>query len=126
MTLYTFHQKPVGAAPVALAHRFGGAAFVFGPFWLATKRMWVRAAVLAVYDLVILVLLGRGMIGVSAALAALLIAAAFVGLEAREWQRRALVGRGFVDCGLIFGASETEALMHWARAHVAPTPETRP
>lgn len=111
MTLYTLHQgQDPREAPTLIAHRFSWAAFLFGPLWLASRRLWLVAALLAAFDAAVLLSWKHGFLTAGPASLALVVAAFLIGLEAAEMLRRLQMDDGSELVGVANGADEVEAL----------------
>ena len=109
MTVFTVHEAQ-GVAPTLIPYRFSWVAFVFGPLWLAAKRLWPPAALVLLVDIAIAACAGVGLLGAGAAVVAFVIVGALVGCEGSEWERRAIERRGRAFAGVVAGGDEIEAL----------------
>jgi hypothetical protein len=125
MAVYTVHQPPLRkgeTAPdpdrfVLVRDGFYFWAFLFGPLWLAWRRLWL---VLVLY---IAVMIGVGialqLVGASTGLRAfvLLAIAILVGLEAGTLRRWTLGLRGWKNVGVVVGddrdAAERRFFSEW-------------
>lgn len=112
VTIFTMHEDPSqgGDGLRLLRHGFSWAAFWFGPCWLAAARLWARAGVALMFDLLVMASVGIGWLGLGAGAAIAGMAHWLIGLEGVEWRRAALARRGSPIVGLAFGDSEVEAL----------------
>jgi hypothetical protein len=123
MRIYTIHPRrsPAAGAPLDAVsmqpEAFSWAAFVFGPFWLAAKSLWLYlAAWLAVailYAALATATLGAATSG--SLLVGALLLQALLGFEAHNLTRRALErsGRGAVD--VVYARDRGEALARYLR-----------
>ncbi len=115
--VFTAHAPPgapadpaaQAAALCVLPAGFSWAALLFGPFWLAAKGLWLRAAALAAVYAGLGLAASAGYLSAAAELAVSLLVALFVALEGREWARRRLQRRGMPIGDIVVAASETEA-----------------
>jgi hypothetical protein len=108
MRLYTVHAEaarppgiegwpePKGRPPVLVREGFSLGAFLFGPFWLAWRRLWLWALGMLVLVVAVALLLPDGISG-PAVLALHLIA----GFEGRELQRARLARLGLPMQGVV-------------------------
>jgi hypothetical protein len=114
VNIYTVHASPGGQpANVRLeAHGFCWPAFLLGPLWLTARRLWLAGALALLFDIAVLGAVAKNMLPVEFGVVALALGAFLIGLEAREWRRRALARRGAPLVGVAVGATETEALLH--------------
>jgi hypothetical protein len=117
MKIYTIHppRSRADAATmldaVTLAPEgFSWAAFFFGPVWLATKHMWLAAAIWLAVALAAALFAASGAATGGSAIVVALLLELFFGLEAHDLHRRALerVGRGAID--VVCARDGTEAL----------------
>ncbi len=118
INIYTVHVAPAadGAFP---AHRqveavfvregFSWPAFFFQPLWALYHRLWF-AALLLLAALALIGLVGQAL-GLSAPTASLLnlVAALFIGAEANDWRRNAMIRRGYDIRGVVAGESLEDA-----------------
>jgi hypothetical protein len=128
VTIFTLHAMPEGAtSPVRpIPHGFAWGAFLFGPFWLAARRLWVPAAVSLIWDAGLVAAGIVGLLDPGAVVIALLLGAALVGLEGGEWRRRDLARRGGDISGLTVAADEAEALFVAAAGWPSAPAEAKP
>jgi hypothetical protein len=114
VNIYTVHAAPGGLpAHVRLeAHGFCWPAFFFGPLWLASHRLWLAGVSALMFDIAVLTVVDIGLLPGEFGVVVLALGALLIGLEAREWRRRALARRGAALVGVAVSATETEALMH--------------
>ncbi len=96
--------------------------FVFGPFWLAAKRLWPPLLVYVAGAALIGFLAASGVVAAPAILALEILAALFIGLEGRNWVGGALARRGLPLVDVIEARDEDEAArVYFTRAlAVAP------
>ena len=126
MSLYTLHlDERAPSEPELVVHRFSWGAFLLGPLWLASRRLWFAAAGLLVFDFTVAAMVRVRALAPGSGLLLIAIAAALAGLEAREWVRRALARQGRPIVGLAVGRNETEALLHSGRSALL-CPESGP
>lgn len=119
MAVYTVHS-PVGGADAAVFVRehFSWPAFVFGPFWLAWRRLWLGLALW--FGAAALVGLGFWLARPSAEAALLVVALGqvFLGLEAPALTRDRLTRRGFGLVDVVVGErrEDVETLFYRRRS----------
>ncbi len=118
MRFYTVHlRKSVPEEAVLVRDGFCWPALLFGPFWMAYRRMWRELLVL------IVVYAGIGVFGaaVSSQLAGWLnlLVALLLGFEGNALARRALARRGYEETAVIAAAGRDEAELRLARAVTA-------
>jgi len=128
--IYTVHEPPprrreIAAAPerfVFVRDGFYFWAFVFGPFWLLWRRLWLA---LLLYVVGVFALeLGLRLLGASAFVqwgAAFLISL-LIGLEAASLRRWTLARRGWKNLGVVTGATLEAAEQRFFDAWVARAP----
>jgi hypothetical protein len=115
MRVWTVHMPPIPAtgtagrrprrrAPVLVREGFSWGAFLFGPFWLLLRGLWLAALLWLVAAAAALFLARFGGIPVLLALQFLL------GCHARDLQRRALARRGYEQAHLVAERDEEMAL----------------
>lgn len=119
-TIFTAHAVAGGPndLPRLVPHGFAWAAFWFGPLWLFRHGLWIRAGLMCALAAALVAAARTGAVGANAALVAWFLTSAFVGLEAQEWRRRALLRRGSEFVGFGYGSDEADA---WARAAFGET-----
>lgn len=86
---------------IFLRDRFNLVAFIFGPFWMIWRRLWL---VLAVYLILIAATeygLRRFGTSLPVRLAVFSLISFLVGLEATSLRRWTLIRRGWRDCGIV-------------------------
>jgi hypothetical protein len=128
MAVYTVHQPPLRAddrapAPERFAFvrdGFSFWAFLFGPLWMLRHRMWL---VFVLYvAITVLLQLGLYVVGASQSvgIAAGVLIAALVGLEAATLRRFTLARRRWREVGIIVGddleAAERRFFAGWPGA----------
>lgn len=95
MRVYTVHMPPEAAAgeaaPLLLAEGFSWPAFLFGPFWLAARRLWLPALAWLVLALLAAWLSPWLALGL----------ALLLGFEAQDLHRRALGRAGWREQGVV-------------------------
>ena len=114
MRVWTVHMPPIPATgtagrpprrpPVLVREAFSWGAFLFGPFWLLLRGLWLAALVwlLAAASIVLLL---------PALAVAILPAAQFLlGCHARDLRRRALARRGYEQAHVVVERDEERAL----------------
>jgi hypothetical protein len=116
MRVWTVHVPPPSAAdaddgrhparrgPVLVREGFSWGAFLFGPFWLLLRGLWLAALLWLVVAAAVALL-------APAATAAVLPALQFLlGCHARDLQRRALARRGYAQAHVVAERDEERAL----------------
>jgi len=133
MRVYSVHEPPArGLDPLPDAERFVFVrdgfyfrAFLFTPFWLLWHRMWL---VLAGYVIVSAVL-ETALVALGATPADVLVVALLisllVGLEASTLRRFTLNRRGWLNVGVVSGASLEDAERRYFEAWVQELPSQR-
>jgi hypothetical protein len=115
MAIYTIHLPPITdererlLRAIVLRDGFSKSAFVFGPLWLAAKRLWISAilyaaSLIGAVSACLTFDLPGTVLGLVLALAALLL-----GLEGVSLQRWRLARRGWTEAGPVSAASQSEA-----------------
>ncbi|MSP00470.1 MAG: DUF2628 domain-containing protein [Acetobacteraceae bacterium] len=103
MKIWTAHEKP-HAPPLLIREGFSCGALVFGPFWLASHRAWLSAAVALLLEVLIPVLTRPP--------ASLVLTAGFavwLGFSGRDLVRWCIARRGYLESSVIAGRNEDEA-----------------
>ena len=110
-TLFTLHPGAADskAAPRLVAYRFSWAGFWLGPLWLLAQRLWIAATVVAAVAVMLSLAVRSGALSGGAGAIAWLLVAILVGLEGREWLRRALIRRRAPIAGLAYAYDEADA-----------------
>jgi hypothetical protein len=133
MSVYTVHEPPVRSAdPLPDAERivfvrdgFSFWAFLLAPLWMLWHRMWL---VLAGY-VIVAVALETALAAFGGARAAASILGLFisllVGLEASTLRRFTLNRRGWLNVGIVSGASLEDAERRYFEAWVQELPSQR-
>ena len=116
MAIYAIHCAPLpgdreGVAESMRATRLGFCyfGFVFGPFWLAARRLWLPLLVYIACAALIGFLVAFGIVAAPAVLALEILAALLIGLEGRNWVAAALARRGLPLVDIIEAHDEDEA-----------------
>jgi hypothetical protein len=114
--MYAIHCSPLAggrdaAAEALKATKLGFCypAFVFGPFWLAAKRLWVALLVYVLGAALVGFLAALGFIAPGALVALEILAAIFIGIEGRHWLGFKLARRGLPLVDIIEARDEDEA-----------------
>ena len=100
-------------------------AFVFGPLWALSHRMWWMALILLGLMAGLSLLLGLMGMGPEVQSAASLGLAVIIGGMANDWRRAYLARRGFAERGLVGAGDKEAALFRYlevARTHRMPAP----
>ncbi len=114
MRMYTAYVRHGGLDPdrdvVLVKEGFSWPAFVFGPLWALTRRLWLAAAVFA------LILVGSEMVmrafvrdEIAMTILTLILSATF-GWVGNDLRRRKLERRGFAFRGVVAGGDIDAAL----------------
>ena len=115
MRFFSVHMKPGAAASGAILVKegFSWPALVFGPLWLAFKRMWLELAV----TVAALIVAGLVQTHVSQQAGAWLsfLVLLLLGFEGNGLYRRALKRRGYEECCVITGGGRDEAELRLAK-----------
>ncbi len=97
-------RRPARRGPVLVREGFSWGAFLFGPFWLLLRGLWLAALLWLVVAAAVALL-------APAATAAVLPALQFLlGCHARDLQRRALARRGYAQAHVVVERDEERAL----------------
>lgn len=114
MPTYTVHVPSGIEDSVARAERtifvregFSLPAFVFGPLFLAYRRLWRAALAWLVAAIALWGLTHVLALPVAVTLLLFLVLAVLVGLEANEAQRQALGRRGYIGSALVTGSTRS-------------------
>jgi hypothetical protein len=103
MAVHTVHAPTGGGDALFVREQFSWPAFVFGPFWLAWRRLWLGLALW----LAAAVLVGLGLwvsrLSTDAVAFVILLAQAFLGLEAAGLARDGLTRRGYRLVDVVVG-----------------------
>ena len=115
MRVWTVHVQPIPAtgtagrpprrAPALVREGFSWGAFLFGPFWLLARRLWLEALLWLLVPVAAALLAPIGGAVVLPAAAQFLL-----GCHARDLQRRALARRGYALAHVVAGRDEDAAL----------------
>ncbi len=97
-------RRPARRGPVLVREGFSWGAFLFGPFWLLLRGLWLAALLWLVVAAAVALL-------APAATATVLPALQFLlGCHARDLQRRALARRGYAQAHVVAERDEERAL----------------
>lgn len=125
MAIYTIHSRDAAAAADDvrfIRDGFSWPALLFGPFWLATKGLWIALAIVLALDLAIMAA-GTGLhIPRLALLPALLGINLLLGLEGGDVRRWTLALRGYREIAVEAGSSLEEAERRFFASLPAPEP----
>ena len=116
MPIYVIHSPPVVGDPTRALHRarfvasgFSWAGLVFGPLWLAVKRLWLPLGVWFAGAVALEFLVeGRWLAGGGAA-ALYLLSAVLIGVEGRHWLSVKSARAGLPLADLVEARDEDEA-----------------
>ena len=110
-TLFTLHPGAAdsNATPRVVAYRFAWAGFWLAPFWLFAQRLWFAAVAVTAVAMALGLAVRSGALSGGAGAIAWLLVAILVGLEGREWLRRALIRRRAPIAGLAYAYDEADA-----------------
>ena len=114
MRFYSLHVKKADgpARTLLVKDGFSWPAFIFGPMWLAWKRMWRELAVfIAFFALAALLRHAAPQFGGWLGLLASLL----LGFEGNGLYGRALARRGYIETGVIAARELDEAELRLAR-----------
>lgn len=119
MRVYTVHVPPFShreSDPVLIKEGFSWLAFLFGPLWMLSHRLWLATVALVA----VMVALGVAMdaFGLSQAPQAIvsLVISVFVGAHGNDMRRHALSRRGYRDGGVVAARNMDEALHRYVDA----------
>lgn len=73
---------------------FSYAAFLFAPFWLAARQLWIPLGYYLIGAAIVVSLNAFDLISTGAVFAFALAAAVFVGVEGSQWRGKSLTRRG--------------------------------
>ena len=117
MATYEIHGREASgdreAALLALRATKAGfsfAAFVFGPFWLAARRLWLPLIVYGIAAVVAFALVVFGILGLGAAVVLAFVSGLFIGFEGSGWRSDALTRRGAPVLDVIEASGAEEAV----------------
>jgi hypothetical protein len=105
MKTYSALLRP-NAEPVLVREAFSWSALLFGPFWLATHRAWIAAAITLAAYVLIAVLAPRPAAGILTV--GLMLIVGLIGNDLRRW---ALEHRGYLLVHVLAAGNSDDALM---------------
>jgi hypothetical protein len=121
MAVYSVHlpgapgQKPNAAEAAFVREGFCWPAYVFGPFWLLARRLWLAAALWCFAFLIISSLAGAGLLSSTASLMLMVLMQIFIGFEANRLIERQLWRQGYDLAEIIAAPHLEEAEMAFYR-----------
>ncbi len=96
--------RPSRRAPVLVREGFSWGAFLFGPFWLLARRLWLAALLWLVAAAAV------ALLAPASAAVALPALQFLLGCHARDLRRRALARRGYAQAHVVAERDEERAL----------------
>ena len=127
MAIYAVHSSAADSEPAAAFERaeflrtgFAPAAFVFGPFWLLAKRLWLALAAWVLGAALVGFALAIGALQGEAALLLYTLCNLFLGLEGRALQGQTLARNGRPLVEIVGGADAEEAERAYLARALAP------
>jgi hypothetical protein len=129
MRVYTVHIPPASprqADPVLVKEGFSWPAFLFGPIWALTHRMWLVALALVALDVVGSAALDAARMAPAAQAVLSLAVAVLIGAHANDWRRWSLDRRGFRNAGVVAARNIDEGLERYIDSATLRAPPPRP
>jgi hypothetical protein len=121
--LYSVHFSPFGPGPDRdarfVADGFNWAAFLFGPLWAFTHRLWGTGLAMLLALIAFAVASEMLQLDPIADGALGLALSALFGFEANDRLRAGLAARGLAERGIASGRTLAEAELGWFRHHSA-------
>jgi hypothetical protein len=121
MAVYSVHlpgapgQKPNASDAAFVREGFCWPAFVFGPFWLLGRRLWLSAALWFAAFFVLSGLAGAGLLSSGASLLLIGLMQIFIGVEAERLIEKQLWRQGYDLAEIIAAPHLEEAEMAFYR-----------
>jgi hypothetical protein len=119
MRVYTVHLPPLSnrdSDPVLIREGFSWAAFLFGPVWAITNRLWIATFGMALFIIVLSALMDGLQIGLIVQAIVSLTVAVLFGAHGNDWNRRGLAHRGYRETGVVAARNYEEALARYLNA----------
>ncbi len=136
MSVYTVHEPPLkageaGANPERFAFVRDGFHFwamVFGPFWMAWRRLWLVLVLFIVLAACLWIALRFANVGATAQAAIVTLLALLIGFEAGSLRRWTLRRRGWREVAAVVGddaeSAERRFFSAWIENRAAPKPQS--